>query len=173
MRRLPEEVIAGLTDAGLFRLVTPRRFGGYDVDQRTLLEVTDMLGRANGSAAWLVGIAATAATLAMCGSERAQSEIFNSLNSRLVGSLKPGSARRVDGGLSISGSWPSISGVPHAHWLAICAATPDEPDEEVGPYICFVPAAQVQMHDTWHTVGMRGTASQTVVAAELFMHTTA
>jgi hypothetical protein len=59
-----------------------------------------MLGRANGSAAWLVGIAATAASLARRGSEQVQAEIFGSSKHRLAGSLDPGSVRRVTGGLS-------------------------------------------------------------------------
>jgi 3-hydroxy-9,10-secoandrosta-1,3,5(10)-triene-9,17-dione monooxygenase len=61
MRRLPDEVIDGLTDACFFRLLKPHRFGGYDVNQRTVLEIIETLGHANGSAAWLASIGATAA----------------------------------------------------------------------------------------------------------------
>jgi alkylation response protein AidB-like acyl-CoA dehydrogenase len=169
MRRLPDEVIDGLTDAGFFRLLKPRRFGGCEVTQRTVLEVVETLGRANGSAAWLVSIGATAAAVARLGSEPLQSEIFSSPDARIAGGLAPGTARRVEGGLCVSGSWPYSSGAPHADWVAIGAVVPDEDERNSGPYLCFVPASQVQRRDTWHTVGMRGTASQTQVAEQLFV----
>jgi 3-hydroxy-9,10-secoandrosta-1,3,5(10)-triene-9,17-dione monooxygenase len=168
-RRLPDEVIDGLTHAGFFRLLKPHRFGGYEVKQRTLLEVIETLGMANGSAAWLVSIGATAAALVRCGSELVQSEIFSSPDARIGGSLNPGMARRVDEGLLVSGSWPFSSGAPHADWVTLCAAVPDEADQNVGPYVCFAPASEMQLRDTWHTVGMRGTASHTFVVEDLFV----
>jgi hypothetical protein len=58
-RRTADQVIDALTEAGMFRLVTPRRYNGYEVDLVTLLDLTEILGEADGSAAWLVGIAAT------------------------------------------------------------------------------------------------------------------
>ena len=47
MRRLPDEVVDGLTSAGFFRLLKPQRCGGYDVNQRTVLEIIEILGQAN------------------------------------------------------------------------------------------------------------------------------
>jgi 3-hydroxy-9,10-secoandrosta-1,3,5(10)-triene-9,17-dione monooxygenase len=45
---------------------------------------------------------------------------------------------------------------------------PDEADPNLGPYVCFAPASEVQLRDTWHTAGMRGTASHAFVAEDLF-----
>src|SRR3981081_3933697 len=72
MRRLPDEAIDALTDAGFFRLLKPRRFGGLTALQRTVLEVTETLGQENASAAGLVSIGAGAAVVASHGSELAQ-----------------------------------------------------------------------------------------------------
>jgi alkylation response protein AidB-like acyl-CoA dehydrogenase len=55
-RQLSDEVNTALVDAGLFRLLTPKRFGGYESGLRTAVEVTAALGAADGSTAWLVGI---------------------------------------------------------------------------------------------------------------------
>jgi 3-hydroxy-9,10-secoandrosta-1,3,5(10)-triene-9,17-dione monooxygenase len=169
MRRLPDEVIDGMTKAGLFRLLKPCQFGGYEVTQRTLLEVVETLGRANGSAAWLVSIGATAAAVASFGSGLLQSEVFRSPDARIAGGLTPGTAHRVEGGLCVSGSSPYSSGAPHADWVTMSAVVADEADRNPGPYLCFVPASQVLLRDTWHTVGMRATASQTLVAEQLFV----
>lgn len=112
MRRLPDETVETLTDAGFFRLLKPHRFGGLPVGQRTMLELTEALGAANASAAWLVSITAGGTAVAKHGSERAQSEVFSSPDSRIAGGLAPGTACRVDGGLLINGSWSYASG-PH------------------------------------------------------------
>jgi 3-hydroxy-9,10-secoandrosta-1,3,5(10)-triene-9,17-dione monooxygenase len=169
MRRLPDGAIDALTDAGFFRLLKPQRFGGLHARQRTILEITETLGRANASAAWLVSIGATAAVVARHGSQRAQAEIFGSPDFRFAGGLAPGEARRVDGGFSISGSWSYASGSPHADWASIGAMVPGRHDRDVESYLCFVPASEVRVRDTWHTVGMRGTASQTLLAEDVFV----
>jgi 3-hydroxy-9,10-secoandrosta-1,3,5(10)-triene-9,17-dione monooxygenase len=168
-RRLPNEAIDALTDAGFFRLLKPRRFGGLHARQRTVLEVTETLGQANASAAWLVSIGAGAAVVARHGSELAQSEIFSSPDSRIAGGLAPCRARRVDGGFSVSGSWSYASGAPHADWASIGVTVPGGDDGNVESFLCFVPASEVRLRDTWHTVGMRGTASQTLLAEEVFV----
>lgn len=169
MRKLPDEAINALTEAGFFRLLKPRRFGGVHAPQRTVLEIVETLGRANASAAWLVSIAATAAVVARHGSQQAQSEIFSVPDSRIAGGLAPGNARRVDGGFSISGSWPYASGAPHADWASIGVAVPDQDDGGTENFLCFVPASEVRLRDTWHTAGMRGTASQTLLAEQVFV----
>lgn len=169
MRKLPDEAIDALTEAGFFRLLKPRRFGGMHAPQRTMLEIAETLGQANASAAWLVSIAATAAIVARHGSERAQSEIFSTPDARIAGGLAPGTARRVDGGLSISGSWPYSSGAPHADWTAIAIVVPEHDNGELETLMCFVPASEVRLRDTWHTAGMRGTASQTLLADQVFV----
>ncbi|MEZ0350890.1 acyl-CoA dehydrogenase family protein [Mycobacterium sp. pR1184] len=169
MRKLPDEVIAALTDAGFFRLLKPRRFGGVHAPQRTVLEIVETLGRANASAAWLVSIAATASVVARHGSQQLQSEIFSAPDSRIAGGLPLGNARRVDGGFSISGSWPYASGAPHADWASLGVAVPGQDDGVTESFLCFVPASEVRLRDTWHTAGMRGTASQTFLAEQVFV----
>lgn len=169
MRKLPDEAIDALTDAGFFRLLKPRRFGGVHAGQRTMLEIAETLGQANASAAWLVSIGATAAIVAGHGSEQAQAEIFHAPDARIAGGLAPGRARRVDGGFSISGSWSYASGAPHADWASMGVVVPGPGDGEMETFLCFVPASEVRLRDTWHTAGMRGTASQTLLAEEVFV----
>lgn len=169
-RRLDDEVIAGLSAAGFFRLRTPTRFGGYWADLRTVLEITEVLGTADSSAAWLIGIGATATWMVSLGSARAQQEIHGSdPDAQLAGSGHPTLARRVDGGLLMSGRWPYASGSPHAAWAILGAAVVDDTGQPVDGYLCLVPASEVRLEDTWHVVGMRGTASNTWVAEDLFV----
>ncbi|GFG55952.1 hypothetical protein MMUR_00880 [Mycolicibacterium murale] len=74
-RRTADEVIEALEENGMFRLFTPRRFGGLEIDLATLLSVTTALGEADGSAAWLVGVAASTSWLMAHGSPELQEEV--------------------------------------------------------------------------------------------------
>jgi len=169
-RRQTDEVIDALTDAGFFRLQKPRRFGGYPVDLRTLLQITETLAEADGSAAWIVGISATGACAVNRGSERLQEEVFGAdPDARLAGSGMAGPANREQGGLRLNGRWGYASGSPHATWAALAVAVTDDSGQPPEGYFCLVPTAQLQLEDTWHTVGMRGTGSNTYAAENLFV----
>ena len=169
-RRQADEVIAGLAAAGMFRLHKPAKFGGYPADVRTVLEVGEALGTADGSAAWLVGLGSTASWLAGLLSPRAQEEVFGSdPDARIAGSANPIPGRRVDGGLVVSGRWPYASGSDHAAWASVAVAVVDDSGENVEPFMCVVPASEMRLDDTWHVVGMRGTGSNTWAADDLFV----
>jgi alkylation response protein AidB-like acyl-CoA dehydrogenase len=168
-RRQADEVIEALTTAGMFRLFTPRRFGGYAVSLRTLVDVTEALAEADGSAAWIVGIAAGAAWLGAHATERAQEEVFGpGPDVRISGSANPAPARRVDGGLRVNGRWAYASGSPHASWAGVAMAVADGHGQP-GGYFGLVPRSDIGLEETWQTVGMRGTGSNTWVGEDLFV----
>jgi alkylation response protein AidB-like acyl-CoA dehydrogenase len=169
-RRQADEVIEALTTAGLFRLFTPRRFGGYGTSLRTLVDVTEALAEADGSAAWVVGIASGAAWVSAHATERAQEEVFGpDPDVRISGSARPAQARRVDGGIRVEGRWAYASGSPHASWAGVATAVADEHGQPAGAYFCLIPRSDLTLEDTWQTVGMRGTGSNTWVGADLFV----
>jgi 3-hydroxy-9,10-secoandrosta-1,3,5(10)-triene-9,17-dione monooxygenase len=173
LRRLPDTVSDALTEAGLFRLLTPTRFGGYACDLRTVLKVTETLGEMDGSASWLVSLGSTAAwAVSHMGSPHIQEEIFGpNPDIRLAGSAAPGAAaRRVVGGLRINGRWPYVSGAHHADWAFLAATVPDGSNQaiDVGLW-CAVPMKQLFLEKTWDTVGMRATGSDTLVADDVFV----
>ncbi|HEY6649876.1 MAG TPA: acyl-CoA dehydrogenase family protein [Mycobacterium sp.] len=168
-RRQSDEVIDALTGAGFFRLWKPRRFGGYPVDLRTVVQLTETLAEADGSAAWVVGIASTGAWATNRGSEQLQEEIFGAdPDARIAGSGMPCPARREQGGLRLTGRWGYASGSPHASWAALAATVTDDSGQP-DAYFCLVPAAQLGLEDTWRTLGMRGTGSNTFTAEDVFV----
>lgn len=81
-----------------------------------------------------------------------------------------GSARRVDGGYRVNGRKVFGSGGPGADMLITSFAADDEPE---GPSVihCPVPldAEGVNLLDDWHTLGMRGTGSHTVLLKDVFV----
>jgi 3-hydroxy-9,10-secoandrosta-1,3,5(10)-triene-9,17-dione monooxygenase len=171
MRRSPDAVSDALIKAGMFRLLTPTRFGGYGVDLRTMIEVTEAMGETDGSASWLVSVGSVAVWMMghLC-SPKAQDEVFGlSPDVRVAGTSNPGSAQRVDGGLCISGRWSYASGAYHADWASLAVVVTDESEQPVDAMFCIVPAEQLRLEETWHTVGMRGTGSDTWVGDDVFV----
>lgn len=169
-RRQADEVIDALTAAGLFRLFAPRRYGGFSASMRTLLDVTETLAEADGSAAWLVSIAAGGAWITAHASEQAQDEVFGAdPDAKVSGSATPAPAERVDGGLRVTGRWAYASGSPHAAWAGVATAIPGADGAPDQPFLGLVPRAEISLEDTWHTVGMRGTGSHTWVGENLFL----
>ncbi|HYP92263.1 MAG TPA: acyl-CoA dehydrogenase family protein [Mycobacterium sp.] len=169
-RKASDAVIDGVTAAGFFRLLSPQQFGGYEVDVRTVLEISELLGQADGSVAWLVGLGATATWLAAHFPDRARSEVFaDNGDARIAGAATPGPARRVEGGLRVSGRWGYASGSPHATWAGVIAMLTDESGRPGDAYWCLIPASDLRLEDTWRTTGMRGTGSNTWVGEDVFV----
>jgi len=169
-RRLPDMVNDALTEAGFFRLLTPKGFGGYESSLRVVIEVAETLGAGDASAAWLVALTAGACALAGRAPVQAQQELFGSgPDLRVAGGLAPGVAVRVDGGVRMTGRWPYASGAHFATWASISGAVTDESGAVIDVVMGFAPASELTMEDTWHTVGMRGTGSNTWVGEDVFV----
>ncbi|MEU3983994.1 acyl-CoA dehydrogenase family protein [Streptomyces sp. NPDC026672] len=168
-RRLVDEVNTALVEAGLFRMLVPRRSGGHEADLRTVLEVTETLGQGDGSVAWLVGVASVASWMAGLASEQAQHDLFGAdADARVAGGSAPAPARRVEGGYRVSGRWPYSSGANHATWASAGALVTDE-EGAVDAVLCLLPASEMKLEQTWRTVGMRGTGSDTWIADDVFV----
>jgi alkylation response protein AidB-like acyl-CoA dehydrogenase len=170
-RRIVEENIIAIKQAGLFKIMVPRRFGGLETDFRTKLEVTRELAKGCGSTAWAMSLINGCAWLAGCASDRTQQDIWGANpNARLAGAFNPAEqSRRVDGGFVVSGRWPWASGCLHADWgfvgIPISEAASNVP--ELG--FAFIPMSQLTIEDTWFAAGMKGTGSNTIVAQEVFV----
>nr|WP_174567372.1 acyl-CoA dehydrogenase family protein [Actinomadura kijaniata] len=168
-RRLHDETIEALADAGVFRLRAPARYGGYECDTRTLVEVAAELGRGDGSASWVASVYWIPGWMACLFPDAVQDEVFSTPDVRVCGTLSPGAiARPVEGGVVVTGKWGFISGAHHAHWQEIIAIlTPDE--GEPYPVMGLVPMSDLLIVDDWHTSGLQGTGSVSTVAKDLFV----
>ena len=90
LRRLPDEVVTAVREAGLCRLMVPRRFGGYQTTIHTYLEVIAELGRGCGSTAWVASLINVCAWLAALFPDRAQRDVWGANpDAWVAGSLAP------------------------------------------------------------------------------------
>ncbi|MEV5176559.1 acyl-CoA dehydrogenase family protein [Streptomyces flaveolus] len=170
-RAVPAEVVRALSDAGIFRLLTPKRYGGQEADLSTLTGVSEVLGAADGSAAWVAMIISVTNWLACLFPDQAQEEVFGAdPDARVTGVAAPtGVGERVPGGWRVTGRWSYNSGAPYATWAAVGALLKDESGAIVDQALVLIPASELVMEDTWHTAGMRGTASNTLVGKSVFV----
>src|SRR6478752_539593 len=76
LRRLPDTSVAALREAGLCRLMVPKRFGGFETSIHTYIEVMAELGRGCGSTSWVASLINVCAWLAGLFPERAQQDIW-------------------------------------------------------------------------------------------------
>src|SRR6266436_7163988 len=114
LRRLPPETERDLHDAGLFRIVQPKRVGGSELDYVSLLDCAEMLGRADASVGWnFTNLASHHWMLGMF-DQRAQDEVWDKDVNVLIASsfiFPAGRAKRVAGGYRVRGNWPFSAGV--------------------------------------------------------------
>ncbi len=168
-RRLHDETIEALADAGVFKFRRPKHFGGYEVDSRTLVEVGSVLGQGCGSTSWVTSVYWIPTWMACLFPDHVQDEVFATPDVRVCGTLSPsGMATPVDGGVVVNGKWGFISGAHHAQWQEIIAIFVP-PDGEPYPILALVPLSDLLVIDDWHTSGLRGTGSVSTVAKDLFI----
>jgi indole-3-acetate monooxygenase len=169
-RALSPELVAGLRDAGLLRAGAPTQLGALQAPPAVALACAERLARGDASAGWCVSIACTSSLLAGWMPEPGAAEVLGSGDDVAAGVWAPrGRATPVDGGLRVSGRWAFCSGISHSNWLfAGCVL---EDGEAAAPVLRVValPTAELEILDTWHTGGLRATASNDAVAKELFV----
>ena len=127
----------------------------------------------DASAGWCVSIAATSSLLAGYLPEDSRSELFADPQGIAAGIFAPrGRARIVDGGLQVDGRWPYCSGIADAGVLfagCFVVAQDGGADAPPLPVTVALPREQLEVLDTWHTLGLRGTGSSDCVATDAFV----
>jgi alkylation response protein AidB-like acyl-CoA dehydrogenase len=171
LRRLPEATVVALREAGLCRLMVPRRFNGYQTSIHTYIEVMEELGRGCGSTSWVASLINVCAWLAALFPERAQQDVWGANpDAWVAGSLAPhGDAKAVDGGWRVTGKWMWASGSMHAQWAACGIHMNDDKGETMNFGLSLMPMSELTIEDTWFVAGMKGTGSNTIVAKDVFV----
>jgi alkylation response protein AidB-like acyl-CoA dehydrogenase len=177
-RHLAKPAFEALRDAGLFRVVVPRALGGYEADPVTLYRVIEELSKIDSAAGWSVGISAAWSGMgALCFSDEALAEFYPDTAVPFAGAFfPPGTLVPTDGGFIFNGRGAFASGCQHAKALMMngLVSVDGQPviDEATGQpdaRLVLMPAADVKIHDTWNTFGMRGTGSHDIEAVDVFV----
>jgi indole-3-acetate monooxygenase len=163
-RRLPAELVGALRDSGLLRAGAPVEVDALELPAGTALRCAEEVARGDASAGWCVSIAITSSLLVAYLPSVSRDELFGDGRGVAAGVWAPhGKARRVSGGVVVSGRWAFCSGITHADVLFAGCVLEDR------PAVVALPTEQLQILDTWHTLGLRGTGSHDTVADEVFV----
>jgi alkylation response protein AidB-like acyl-CoA dehydrogenase len=168
-RRLADESVAAMVDAGVLRMLVPRQYGGYESDMQTIVDVGIQLGRGDGSPAFCA-----TAWWAQCWAvahfpDSVQDEVFASPDVRICGTLVPnGGGEITKDGVVVSGEWGFNSGAWHSQWKVLSTFAPN-PAGEMEPIAAVVPMSDLEILDDWDVAGLRGTGSITLVARDVFI----
>lgn len=168
-RRLPEDTVGALLDNGILKMRVPHRYGGYESDMNTVVDVISELARGDGSAAWTVAVWSISSWMVGLFPDEVQDEIFSTPDVRVSGILSPTAVGvPVDGGIVLNGKWSFNTGSQQSHWNTNAAvrATPDGGFE---PIMVAIPLSDLEIVDDWHTAGLRGTGSVTTIAKDVFV----
>jgi len=173
LRRLPPETERDLHDAGLFRIVQPKRVGGSELDYVALIDCADALGQADASVAWNFANLASHHWMLGMFDRKAQDAVWDKDANALIASsfiFPAGRARKVNGGYVLNGHWPFSSGVESCDWnmLASVVSSDDEADG-IEYRIFLLNSSEYKINDTWNATGLCGTGSNDVRVVDTFV----
>jgi alkylation response protein AidB-like acyl-CoA dehydrogenase len=175
-RELPRAVFEALADAGLFHLAVPKAIGGAEIDFPTYVRVIEEIGKADASTAWCLNQGSIFATYsARMPSEVARKIWIETPRGVVANSPAPtAKAVAVPGGYRVTGKQGFSTGCRHSSWLAAHTLVHENDavrqiDGKPEQRYCFVPRAEAEIHDTWHTRGMRGTGTNHFAVENVFV----
>ena len=162
--RIPDATIQALAEAGVFRAVQPRRWGGLEIDPATFWESMVCIGSACGSTGWVASVVGVHPFHVALFPEEAQHEVWGSdPDARISSTYAPtGKVEQVEGGFHLTGRWGFSSGVDHCGWVLLGGIIPDGGGPEFRSFL--VPRRDFEIDQaSWQVSGLQGTGSKDVV----------
>src|SRR5947209_15192459 len=177
-RKIPADVLSAMHAARLFHILLPVSLGGGGVDLVTFNEVVETLAAADASPAWCLAQAAVTSHAAGFLEPKIAREVFGASDALVAWGPPAGIAKAlaVDGGYRVTGKWRFASGSANATWMgghSTVFEASDKPRRDAGgnPINRTMLFRRERAHigDTWHVLGLRGTASHDYEVTDLFV----
>lgn len=165
LRRLPAVTVAALQEAGLLTLCLPTVYGGPGRGPLDLIDSVMAVAVGDGAAGWCAGIASTTSSMAAFLAPDVARTVFSTPFTPTGGVFAPNARGVREGdGYRVTGRWQWGSGTHHCDWI-VGGAMCDDGTQRV----CFFPKSDVELIDTWNSVGMRGTGSLDIAVTDVFV----
>ena len=176
-RRIPEALLERLHDSRLFRMLLPRSAGGDETAPALYVAAIEELARHDASIAWNAFVANSSSLIAAYLEPAANHAIFADPRSIVAwGPPNASRARAVDAGYRLTGKWDFASGCRQARWMgAHCHVLEADGALRLNRFgrptvrTLLFPASEATLLDTWRTIGLRGTASDSYSVNDLFV----
>lgn len=167
-RRISDETIAEMQEAGFFRVLQGRRWGGYEMNPKVFADVQYELARGDHSVAWVYGVVGVHPYHLCLFDDQAAQDVWGEDTSVLISSpyMPTAKVKSVDGGYEFSGRWTYSSGSEHCPWTLLGGFVDGNPQD----YRSFLlPRSEAKIVDTWDTLGLAATGSHDVVVENAFI----
>ncbi len=170
-RKVPDATVAEMQDAGFFRVLQPKQYGGYEMDPQVFYDVQMALAEGCMSTAWIYGVIGVHNWQIALFDPRAAEDVWGAGDTdvRIASTYMPkGQVTPVDGGFKFSGRWGFSSGIDHCDWVFLGGLifSEGQPPE----YRTFLlPRSDFEVIDTWHVMGLKGTGSKDIVVKDVFV----
>lgn len=170
---VPRETVKEMAEAGLFRVLQPKRWGGYELDPRVFYRVQMALAKGCMSTAWIYGVIGVHNWQLPLFPEQAQQDVWaNGNDGTLIAStyMPVGKVEKVDGGYRFSGRWGFSSGVDHCEWIFLGGLLPKKDNPEELEHTTFLlPRSDFRIEKNWDVLGLRATGSHDIVVEDAFV----
>jgi 3-hydroxy-9,10-secoandrosta-1,3,5(10)-triene-9,17-dione monooxygenase len=169
-RGILPETIAEMQAAGFFRVLQPRRWGGYEMDLGTFYDIEMALGEGDMSSGWTYGVLGVVSWFLGVMDDHAAQEVWGHDTTTLICSstMPAGKATAVDGGFRLGGYWRYASGCEHCGWALLGGMV--HVDNTPPDWRFFlVPRRDYQTVDMWQVAGLQGTGSIDVILDDVFV----
>lgn len=169
-RRVSDALIQDMVEAEIFATIAPKVYGGHELGLDAFSEIVQRISAVSPSTGWVTAFLMGAAWRMLVFSREAQEEMYGDRNYILgAGAAQPiMGVKRVDGGYILNGRTAWNSGSSHAEWFSMNGVLIEE-GKAPEPLIFALRRSEVTIHDTWHIMGMQGTASCDVAVSDLFV----
>jgi alkylation response protein AidB-like acyl-CoA dehydrogenase len=168
-RAISAEVFRALADAGLFHILKPRRYAGFELSEHEHAMVALTLARACASTAWVFSILSSHNMVALSYPDRTQDEIWaENTYATLAGNTTlnlDATVVETSGGYRLSGRWGFCSGSDFTDWLIFNAPVGGSREG----HMFLVPQADAERIDDWAPTGLRGTGSRSMAVTDVFV----
>jgi 3-hydroxy-9,10-secoandrosta-1,3,5(10)-triene-9,17-dione monooxygenase len=167
-RRILPETIAEMQEAGFFRVLQPRRWGGYEMELGTFYDIEMALAEGDMSTGWTYGVLGVVSWFLGLIDDRAATDVWERDSSVLLSSstMPAGKASTVDGGFRLTSRWRYASGCEHCGWVLLGGLIDNDPADW---RFFVVPRREYKTVDTWQVAGLQGTGSIDVIVEDAFV----
>jgi 3-hydroxy-9,10-secoandrosta-1,3,5(10)-triene-9,17-dione monooxygenase len=181
LRMLPAETVAEFADAGFFRALQPKRYGGLELRPEAFFDAVISIGTVCASSSWVLSVLGVHSWHLALFDNQAQEDVWGESPGALISSsyAAAGAVRRVPGGYRLSGTWPFSSGSDHCQWAFLGGIVPDGAEEPVParddvrnpPDVrtFLVPMSECTLVDNWFVAGLSGSGSKAISAEDVFV----
>ena len=169
---VPTETIAEMKAAGFFRVLQPKRWGGYEMHPNVFFDIQKALAEGCMATGWVYGVVGCHPYELALFHDEAQREVWADDADMLVSSTyQPvGKVEKVEGGFYLSGRWGFSSGSTHCGWVLLGAINFDTDGGPPDMRTFLLPRSDYQVIEgTWDTFGLQGTGSFDIVVKRVFV----